>query len=132
MSKAHCGCEEQMVQILDVGLVYCKVPLICSPSLGRGKGVYALHSYFIELNFMMEPPFECPDDEIGDPAFVKATRTIGGRDDVEEYMACGLFPLSASFGFGEVADGEMPVSKLSTPMPDFWVARLLEETNDGF
>jgi hypothetical protein len=81
---------------------------------------------------MMEPPFECPDDEIGDPAFVKATRTIGGRDDVEEYMACGLFPLLASFGFGEVADGEMPVSKLSTPMPDFWVARLLEETNDGF
>jgi hypothetical protein len=80
---------------------------------------------------MTEPPFECPDDEIGDAAFIKATRIIGGRDAMEEYMACGLFPLSASFSLGEVADREMLVSKLSLHMPDFQVARLLEETNDG-
>jgi hypothetical protein len=51
---------------------------------------------------------------------------------MEEFLVYGLFPLSLSFGLGEVADGEMPVSKLSAPMPDFPVARLLKETNDQF
>jgi hypothetical protein len=32
----------------------------------------------------MEPSFECSDDEAGDMAFIKATRTIGGQDTVEE------------------------------------------------
>jgi hypothetical protein len=112
---------------------HCKVPLIRSPNSGRGKGVYALHSYKTELNFVMDPPFDCPEDEVNDAAFVKATtRTVSGRDAVEEYMACWLFLLSASFGLGEVADGETPVSKLSSPMPYFLVARLLGETNDRF
>jgi hypothetical protein len=84
------------------------------------------------LDFVMEPLFECPDDDAGDAAFVKATRTIGGRDAIEEYMACGFFPLSASFGLGEVGNGETAVSKLAVPMPMFSVARLPEETNDGF
>jgi hypothetical protein len=85
-----------------------------------------------ELDFVMEPPFECPDDEAGDVAFIKATHTIGGWDAVVEYMACGLFPLSVSFDLGEIAYGETPVSKLTVPMPDFPVAKLLEMTNDGF
>jgi hypothetical protein len=84
-----------------------------------------------EINLMMEPPFECPDDENGDAAFVKATRTIDGRDVMEEYMACGLFSLSVSFSLGEVADGVMHVLKLSPPVPDFRVTRLPKEANDG-
>jgi hypothetical protein len=60
-----------------------------------------------------------------DMAFVKATCTIGGRDAVEEYMACGLFPLSMSLDLGEIAVEETPVSKLP-------IARLPEESNDGF
>jgi hypothetical protein len=32
----------------------------------------------IGLDFVMEPPFECPEDDAGDVAFVKATRSIGG------------------------------------------------------
>jgi hypothetical protein len=111
---------------------YCKVPLICSPSPRRGKGVYALHSYMTKLNFMMDPPFDCPDDEVSDASFVRATRTIGGRDAVEEYMVCSLFPLSVSFELGEVGDGETPVLKRSAPMPDFQATRLLEETTDQF
>jgi hypothetical protein len=111
---------------------YYKVPLIWSLSPGQGRGLYALHSYMIELDFVAELPFECPDEDIGDVAFVKATRTVGGRDAVEEYMASGLFPLSVSFSLGEVSNGETLVSMLSAPMPDFHVARLPEETNDGF
>jgi hypothetical protein len=32
-------------------------------------------------------------------AFVEATSIIGGRDIVEEFLACGLWPLSENFGF---------------------------------
>jgi hypothetical protein len=71
----------------------CKVPLIWSPCPGRGKGVYALHSYMAELSFVLDPLFSCPDDDLSNGAFVKATHTIGGRDAVEEYVACRLFPL---------------------------------------
>jgi hypothetical protein len=111
---------------------YCKVPLLRSPSPRQGKGIFALHSYMTGLDFVTEPLFECPDEDAGDAAFVKATRTIGGRDVVEEYMVCGLFPLSVSFGLGEIADGETPVLKLAAPMLEFPVARHPEETNEGF
>jgi hypothetical protein len=84
------------------------------------------------LNFAMKASFKCLDDNAGDVAFVRATCTIGSRDAVEEYMACGLFPLSASFGLVKIVEGEMPVSKLVVPMPLFPIARLPEETNDGF
>jgi hypothetical protein len=57
---------------------YCKVPLIRVPSPGRGKGIFALHSYISKLEFVMEPSYQCPDSDAGDLAFVKATHTTGG------------------------------------------------------
>jgi hypothetical protein len=72
------------------------------------------------------------DDEAGDMAFIKATRTISGRDVVEEYMASGIFPLLVSFNLGEIAEGETLVLKLPVPSPEFPVARCSEEMNDGF
>jgi hypothetical protein len=62
------------------------------------------------LDLVTELTFECPENDASDAAFVKATRFIGGRDAIEEYMACRFFPLSTNFGFGEVIDGETPVS----------------------
>jgi hypothetical protein len=106
--------------------------MLRSPSPGRGKGIYALCSYMTGLDFSMEPPFECPDDDTNDVAFVKATLLIGSRDAIEEYMACGFFPLSASFTLGEDANGQTPVSKLTLPLPEFPVARLPREMADGF
>jgi hypothetical protein len=84
------------------------------------------------LDFASEPSFECADDDAGDVAFIMTTRSIGIRDAVEEYMAYGLFPLLASFGLGEIEDGEMPVSKINWPMTEFPIARLSDETNDHF
>jgi hypothetical protein len=84
------------------------------------------------LDFMMEPSFKCPDDDAGDVALIKAARTSGGRDTVEKYMACGIFPLSASFNLGEIADRETLVSKLAVPLQEFPVARCLKEANHGF
>jgi hypothetical protein len=78
--------------------------------------VYVLHSYMTDLNFITDPPFYRLDEVVNDAAFVKATCTIGGQDAMEEYMTCGLLLLSVSFGLGEVANGEMSVSKLPVPM----------------
>jgi hypothetical protein len=64
------------------------------------------------LDFLTEPPVDCPDMDTGDVAFVRATGAIGGRDAVEEYRACGRYPLSADFGFGEIRDGVTPVSEV--------------------
>jgi hypothetical protein len=58
------------------------------------------------LDFKTEPSFECGNNDASYAAIVSATRSIGGWDAVEEYMACGLFPLSASFGLREIEDGE--------------------------
>jgi hypothetical protein len=58
------------------------------------------------LDFVVEPSFQCLDEEASDVAFLKSTHAIGGRDAIEEYMACGLFPLSPRFNLGEIAKGE--------------------------
>jgi hypothetical protein len=84
------------------------------------------------LDFVTEPLFKCAEDDASDVAFVKATHSIGEWDTIEEYRACGLFPLSASFSFGEVEDKETPVSKINLFMPTFPVSRLPDETNDHF
>jgi hypothetical protein len=36
-----------------------------------------LCSHMCDLDFRMEPPFDCADDESGDVTFVKATSFIG-------------------------------------------------------
>jgi hypothetical protein len=36
---------------------YYKVPLLRSPRLEWGKGIYVLHSYMMGLDFTMEPMF---------------------------------------------------------------------------
>jgi hypothetical protein len=68
------------------------------------------------LEFLTEPPINCPDSDTGDAAFVKSTGFIGGSDSIE-YLACGLYPLEASVGFREVADGVTPASKLKLSAP---------------
>jgi hypothetical protein len=84
------------------------------------------------LNFSMEPSFECADDDSRDLAFVCVAGVIGGRDAVEEYLACKMFPLSASFGFEQVVDGESPVSKVTMPLPEFPLTNLQGESDAHF
>jgi hypothetical protein len=95
-------------------------------------GVYALRSSMFALDFSTDPLFECADDNARDLAFVHATSLIGGRDTVEEYLAYGLFPLSVGLGFGEITDGETPVSKVTLPLPESPLTRLQGENNDHF
>jgi hypothetical protein len=110
---------------------YCKVHLLQSPSLLRGKSVYALHSCMTTLDFSMDPPFECVDDDSEDIAFVHVMCLIGGWDAVEEYLACRLFSLLVGFSFREITKGETPVSKVRLPLPEFPLARQNHLRNEG-
>jgi hypothetical protein len=55
------------------------------------------------LDFVTEPLITCPDTDANDVAFVGATSIIKGRNAVEEFLACSMHPLSAHFGFEEIA-----------------------------
>jgi hypothetical protein len=81
--------------------------------------MYALHLWISALDYIVEPEVECPDNDVNDAAFVRATTTIGGRDAVEEFVACRMYPLASSFGFRDVMVGMTAVSKVKTQLPLF-------------
>jgi hypothetical protein len=45
-----------------------------------------------KLNYLMEVPSSCGPEDANFVAFVEVTSLIGGRDVVEEFLACGLWP----------------------------------------
>jgi hypothetical protein len=100
---------------------YCKVPVHVCPQ--GGESVHVLHSHMSVLELLMEPPINRPDSDSRDVAFVKAASAIGGRDAVEEYLACGLYPLSASISFEGVTEGVTPVLWVKLPLPKFHAVR---------
>jgi hypothetical protein len=65
----------------------------------RGKGTYPLSCTMIPLNYSTEVTFECGPADANVAAFTEVASTIGGRNTVEEFLACGLWPLSEKFGF---------------------------------
>jgi hypothetical protein len=95
---------------------YC---VLCVRSFGGGKSIYLLHSHMSALDYTFELEVECPDDDPNDVAFIRATTTIKGRDAVEEFVACKMFPLAFSFCFRDVAIGTTPVSNVRTPLSLF-------------
>jgi hypothetical protein len=92
----------------------CCVP--CLRNSDRGKSVYALHSRMSVLDYMVELEVECPGDDANDAAFVHATTTIGGREAVEEFMACKMYTPASSFGFSDVTLSTTPLPKVHTPL----------------
>jgi hypothetical protein len=87
-----------------------------------------MHTQMSELDYAVEPEVECLDNDPNDVAFIWATATIGGRDAVEEYVACKMYSLAAGFGFESVPLGTTPVSKVETPLPFLLWGTLLEST----
>jgi hypothetical protein len=95
-----------------------------------GKTVHIMRSYMCRLEFRTEPPFDCADDDSRDVAFVQTTKFIGGRDAVEEFIACGMYPLVADAGFDRVATRTTPASKLKVPLPKFLAVRKDDNEDD--
>jgi hypothetical protein len=89
--------------------------------------VHALRSHMSCLNFRRKHSFDCADDDLSDDAFVWASKHIGGRDVVEEIIACNVWPLAVGISFEQVKVGVTPVSKLKVPLPRFAVARKDDE-----
>jgi hypothetical protein len=69
-----------------------------------------------ELNYLMEVPSSYGPLDVNFATFVEMTSLIGGRDVVEEFLACCLWPLGEQFGFW-VETKEYPLSKVMVPMP---------------
>jgi hypothetical protein len=67
------------------------------------------------LNYLTDAPFECDPEDVNVAAFAEATSIIGACDTMEEFLACGMWPLSEKFGF-EVETREMPLTKVMVPM----------------
>jgi hypothetical protein len=80
------------------------------------KGTYSLSCTMTLLNYVMEVTFECGPADANIVAFTKAALIIGGRDVVEEFLACGLWSLNDKFGL-KVGVKETPLSKVVVPMP---------------
>jgi hypothetical protein len=82
-----------------------------------------LHSYMTELEYLMEPPYNCTDDDVNDKGFVHATTRIGGHDAIEEFM-----PVK----FGEVVEAKAPISKVVAPLPKFVATKRDGEGDEQF
>jgi hypothetical protein len=89
---------------------------------------YALHFVMSALDYTTQPSFECPDTDSSDVAFIRAT----GRYAIEEYLTCNMYPLSTSFGFDTIVDGETLMLKVTVLLPEFCIASVEGESNDRF
>jgi hypothetical protein len=67
------------------------------------------------LDYLSDVPFECSPGDANVAAFTEAASLIGGRDAVEEFLACGIWPLNEKCDF-DVERKETPLSKVVVPM----------------
>jgi hypothetical protein len=70
------------------------------------------------LCHLMDASFECGPRDAGVVAFMEAVSIIGGHDAMEEFLVCGIWPLSEKCEF-EVDKKEVPLSKVMVPIPKF-------------
>jgi hypothetical protein len=109
---------------------YCKVPLhICRQG---GKSVHAPRSHMSTLRFRTKPSYDCSSKELGDDTFIWSSKCIGGRDIVEEFMSCGVWPLATDVNFEQVKDDLTPILKLKVSLPRFPLSREDEEDDVKF
>jgi hypothetical protein len=59
----------------------------------HGKRTYPMISKMTEVDYLMEVPSSCGPEDANYTAFFVGTSLIGGRDVVEEFLGCGLWPL---------------------------------------
>jgi hypothetical protein len=84
------------------------------------------------LDYTMEVEVDCLDTDVCDTTFIRATTMIGGRDAVDEFLACGMYPLSSGFGFKDVAIATTAGSKVETTILIFPVEAIPTESTNRF
>jgi hypothetical protein len=71
------------------------------------------------LMFHTKPSIENSGEDLSDDAFVWVSKCIGGRDVVEEFVSCGVWPLATGASFKHVKVDLTPISKPKVPLPRF-------------
>jgi hypothetical protein len=71
------------------------------------------------LNFCSKPSVLDSAQDLNDDAFVWASQNIRGQDTVEEFVSCGIWPLSTGVDFAHVKVDSTPVSQLKILLPRF-------------
>jgi hypothetical protein len=104
---------------------YCKVPLHVCPQ--GGKSIHTLRSHMSALNFHTKPSIRDSGENLSDDAFVWASKNIGGRDIMEEFVSCGVWPLAAGVSVEHVKVDLTLVLKLKVRLPRFPMSREDEE-----
>jgi hypothetical protein len=99
----------------DSNWLYCKVPSKQVTDV-QGKGNYPLSSTMTHLDYLIDASFACGLGDVNVAAFTEAVSIIEGRDTMEEFLACGIWPFSEKCDF-EVETKETPLSKVMVPMP---------------
>jgi hypothetical protein len=82
----------------DGNWFYCRVPSDQKANF-CGTKTYSLSLKMTKLDYVMEVPSSYGPKDANFTAFVEATSLISGSDVVEEYLACGLWPLGQKFAF---------------------------------
>jgi hypothetical protein len=67
----------------------------------------------------MKPSVQDSVEHLNDDAFILACKNIGGRDIVEEFVSCGVWPLSIGVDFVLVKVDLTPFSQHNVPLPNF-------------
>jgi hypothetical protein len=70
--------------------------------------------------------------DLGGTVFIKAASAIEGRDTLEEYLACGMHPLSACISFEGITDSVTPVSVLNCHCLSFLPSTAMTKTTFSF
>jgi hypothetical protein len=104
--------------------LFIRVPLV--------EKVFILHSHMSNLEYLTEPVHYCSEDNVNDRAFIRLTKTISGRDTVEEIMASGMWLLSAGLDLGKIIEAKAPLSKVMVPLPKIGAAKPVDKGGDKF
>jgi hypothetical protein len=65
------------------------------------------------LEYLMDAPYECGPNDANVAAFTEVVVIIGGRDAVEEFIACSRSTEGSEF---KVKRPELPILKVVVPM----------------
>jgi hypothetical protein len=84
------------------------------------------------LHYTVESEVECSDNDVNNAFFVRVTTTIGGRNAIEEFLACGMYPLASGISFRDIALGMTTMSKVETSLLLFPVDAISAEGDGHF
>jgi hypothetical protein len=76
----------------------------------RGKSYVSFAFAHVQPGLSDKTPFDCGGDDLGDAAFVRATKFIGGRNAMEEFVARGMHLLACNMWRRVLLHHQLPLA----------------------